>query len=299
MEIKYNKLPKSVSYQVALLQSRGMLIPDQQEAEHYLLHLNYYRLSGYWLPFEADHTTHQFETGVSFSDVINLYAFDREIRLLLLDAIERLEVSVRTQWAYHLSLNSGSHAFIQSGLASKCSEHIGSMNKLVSEVNRSREGFIKHYKKRYTEPDVPPIWVSCEVMSLGQLSRWYQNLKPFKLRHAITKTYGLDDKVLESLLHHISYVRNLCAHHSRVWNREFTITLELPRTKPKELVSNFNKTEDRKLYNTLVMLAYMLDIISPGHHWKTRLFDLIHRHQPDIPSMGIPTGWEALPLWNH
>jgi len=225
--MKYNKLPKPVFDQVALLQSRGMLIPNQQEAEHYLLHLNYYRLSGYWQPFEADHVTHQFNAGVSFDDVINLYVFDREIRLLLMDAIERLEVSVRTQWAYHLSLDSGSHAFLNGEIASKCGEHIGSMNKLVSEVNRSRESFIKHFKKRYTEPDVPPIWVSCEVMSLGQLSRWYQNLKPFKLRRAIAKSYGLDDRVLESLLHQMTYIRNLCAHHSRVWNREFTITLEL------------------------------------------------------------------------
>lgn len=295
--MKYNKPPKSVPEQISLLQSRGMLIPDQQEAEHHLRHINYYRLSGYWLPFEADHATHQFKTGVGFNDVINLYVFDREMRLLLMDAIERLEVSVRTQWACHLSLNAGSHAFLEGNLASNSDKHQESINKLVAELKRSRETFIKHYNDRYTEPDVPPIWVSCEVMSLGQLSRWYQNLKPFKLRRAIAQSYHLDDKVLESVLHQLTYVRNLCAHHSRVWNRELTITLKLPRTKPEGLADNFNKSEKRKLYNTLVMLAYMLDIISPGHQWKIRLHELIDKYAIGSQSMGFPDDWQSYEIW--
>ena len=101
-----------------LLQARGMAIADPSEALFYLQHLNYYRLGAYWLPFEADHSTHQFRPGTRFDDVLNLYMFDRELRLLVLDAIERSEVSLRGQWAFHLAHQHGVHAHLDATLAS-------------------------------------------------------------------------------------------------------------------------------------------------------------------------------------
>lgn len=99
---------KSIPEQLQLLRDRGLIIDD--DAEHYLRHLNYYRLAGYWLPFEQNHSTHSFRTNTHFDDVLNLYLFDRELRLLLLDAIERLEVSIRTHWAYYCVQCYGAHA---------------------------------------------------------------------------------------------------------------------------------------------------------------------------------------------
>ena len=97
----YSKPPTTYTEQVDLLRARGMVVDDQAEAEFYLQHLNYYRLGAYWLPFEQDHATHHSDR-THFSQVLNLYIFDRELRLLVLDALERLEVSVRTQWADQL-----------------------------------------------------------------------------------------------------------------------------------------------------------------------------------------------------
>src|SRR4051812_9935307 len=99
MKKPFAKPPLKFNQQVQLLESRGMIIADSAKAEFYLRHLNYYRLGAYWLPFEADHASHQFAPPTSFEGVLNLYFFDREFRLLVLDAIERIEVSVRTQWA--------------------------------------------------------------------------------------------------------------------------------------------------------------------------------------------------------
>ncbi|MBF0586079.1 Abi family protein [Prosthecochloris sp. N3] len=90
--------PKIWSDQVALLETRGMVIEDRKQAEFYLQHLNYYRLCAYWLPFEANHSTHTFRPGTTFDAVLNLYIFDRQLRLHVLDAIERVEVSVRSNW---------------------------------------------------------------------------------------------------------------------------------------------------------------------------------------------------------
>lgn len=105
----YTKPPLSITDQLAQLQTRGMQFSNIPMAEHYLGHLNYYRLSAYWLPYEASHSPHVFHPGTQFDDVINSYVFDRELRLLVLDAIERIEVSVRTQMTQALTLSYGSH----------------------------------------------------------------------------------------------------------------------------------------------------------------------------------------------
>jgi abortive infection bacteriophage resistance protein len=94
MKRLFFKPATTYSQQIALLQQRGMIIEILAEVEFYLQHLNYYRLSAYRLPFESDHASPQFKSGTHFADVLNLYIFDRELRLLVLDAIERVEVSL-------------------------------------------------------------------------------------------------------------------------------------------------------------------------------------------------------------
>jgi abortive infection bacteriophage resistance protein len=281
--------------QVALLRQRGMVVDDAAAAGFYLQHLNYYRLGAYWLPFEADHATHTFRPGTRFADVLNLYIFDRELRLLVLDAIERVEVSVRSQWAYQLAHRHGPHAHLEATLAYRHDRWQSNLDKLTREVDRSDETFIDHLRATYAEA-LPPVWAVCEVMSLGLLSRWYSNLKPMPTRRAIAAVYGADEKVLESWLHHLSLVRNTCAHHSRLWNREFTITPLLPRSKPAGLAAQL-RGGSRKLYNTLVILLHCMDVIAPGHHWRVRLKELIARHAVGVAAMDFPFDWLQLPIW--
>lgn len=220
MKRAFNKPPTTYAQQLVLLTDRGMRIDHPDRAAFYLQHLNYYRLGAYWLPFEADHGSHRFVAGTSFEDVLNLYIFDRELRLLLLDAIERFEVSVRSQWAYHLAHEHGPHAHLDPALALNAPRWRTNLDRLSEEVSRSDETFIRHLTRTYRE-ELPPVWAVCEVMSLGLLSRWYNNLKPMATRRAISSVYLTDQRVLESWLHHLTFIRNLCAHHSRLWNREF------------------------------------------------------------------------------
>lgn len=283
--------------QVALLQHRGLEIDDPAQAAFYLQHLNYYRLGAYWLPFEADHQSHRFLPGTRFVDVLNLYIFDRELRLLILDAIERIEVSVRAQWAYQLAHQYGPHAHLDPALAQHTDRWRQNLVKLEDEVKRSDETFIRHLLNTYAE-DLPPVWAVCEVISLGLLSRLYNNLKPMPTRRAIADVYRVDQKVLESWLHHLCLVRNTCAHHNRLWNREFTITPELPRSKPAGLQVQC-QSGSRKLYNTLVILLYMMDLIAPAHHWRCRLKSLLKVHAVPVAAMDFPDGWTRLPIWRE
>lgn len=295
MKRPFGKKPSTYAQQVALLQQRGMVIDNPDEARFYLQHLNYYRLGAYWLPFETDHRSHLFQPGTRFSAVLNLYVFDRELRLLVMDAIERVEVSMRGQWAYQMAHCHGAHAHLDATLACRQDRWQKSLDSLSAEINRSDEQFIRHFKESYSEP-LPPVWAVCEVMSLGQLSQWYSNLKPMPTRRAIARVYQLDEKILASWAHHLTHVRNLCAHHSRLWNREFTITPGLPRNKPAGLAAQFNPGS-RKLYNSLLLLLHCMNIIAPNHHWRSRLQALLVQHQIDVRAMGFPPDWEQMPIW--
>ena len=143
---------------------------------------------------------------------------------------------------------------------------------------------------------------TCEVMSFGQLSKWYQSLAPKQTRAAISSHFDCDEKQFEGLLQHLVYLRNTCAHHSRLWNRKFTKTIAKPRNKPLGLAQqcNFDQTTsaDRKLYNSLVFLLYFMDKITLQHTWRQRLIDLLLSHTNISKTyMGFPEDWQTYPIW--
>lgn len=296
--MQFNKSPLSYQEQIEQLISRGMLIDNHGRARRYLSHLNYYRLAAYWLPFEQDHATHTFKPGTTFDGVIEHYIFDRELRLLVLDAIERFEVSLRAHWAYCLACTyNNPHAHLDRSLFKPNWRYQENVDELKRTVLHSSEVFIRHLRVAYEE-ELPPVWALCEVMTFGQLSKWYANLRFSRDRNAIARIYDLDEVNLASFLHHLSGVRNYCAHHSRLWNREFTFAWVMPTHRPLALLANLNRQDGKRLYNSLAMLAYLMDVINPGHHWKKRLGDLF-RHHPSVREkfMGFPENWRELPLW--
>lgn len=296
--MQFTKPSTSYDQQIKILEDRGMLVPDHDRARHYLSHLNYYRISAYWQPFQADQETHQFKKNANFEDAIDSYVFDRELRLLVMDAIERFEVSLRTQWAYHLAQEYGTHAYLDESLFRNIKQYGFTLEKLKNEIDRSHETFIKHYKATYTDPEYPPIWAVVEVISYGQLSKLFSNLQHRKDRNSIARTYGLDEKIIVSLLHHLTIVRNTCAHHGRLWNRRFTFTIKVPNRGDSALLSSLSRDNTKYIYNTLVMLEYLIEVISPDSHWAERLINLFEKHKIINPkSMGFPDDWQELAIW--
>lgn len=290
--MQFDKPPLTLSEQINRLLDRGLHIPDRAKAAHYLGHLNYYRLGAYWLPFEGDHTTHQFVLGTTLDQVIDLYVFDREFRLIVLDAIERIEISIRSAWAYEMAHRHGPHCQLNRALFKVKWNYSRYLQSAKNEVSRSKETFILHLTNKYDE-ELPPTWAMVEVMSFGQLSNWYSNTRYRQDRNAIAARYGLDEKILTSLLHHLTIVRNTCAHHARLWNREFPVIPKLP----KDSVPSLSQNHKRKIYNTLVLVLYLLDQISPGHHWRMRLLNLLHDSEVNVRDMGFPDNWQESTLW--
>lgn len=295
-KIPYSKPPLSFADQLQKLKSRGMSVADDAQALHYLSQLNYYRLGAYWLPFEQNHQAHQFKPGTTFERIVEHYVFDRELRLLVLDAIERVEVAVRTRWAYVLGHTYGAHAHLQAGIFKSSWNYSQNRLKLEDEYQGNREGFVQHIRGTYSDP-LPPVWAQVELFSFGQLSKWYANLSSGQDRNAISLPFDFDEVNFVSFMHHLTTIRNVCAHHGRLWNRDFTFTFKLPRHRPRGLVAALNGAQTRKLYNTLAALVYLLDVSCPGHHWRRRLVALMDGYRVDEVAMGFPVGWRALALW--
>ena len=279
--VSYQKPFLSITEQISLLKSRGMHFNNEEKAKEYLENINYYRLCAYWLPFEANHQTHTFKKGTNFERVLELYVFDRELRLLMLDAIEGIEVSVRSRFSYELSQKYASHFHLNETLFKSPYRYEQTLKKLKTEITRSKEPFIKHFKKKYKE-DLPPIWASVELMTLGQVSNWFSIIKHRADRQLVAKHYGLDEKVLASFLHHLTIVRNISAHHSVLWNKRIVVEFTLA----KSMKEKFNHKETKKLFNTFVMVEHLMNKINESNHWRERLENLIDKYHIEREILG-------------
>ncbi len=219
-----------------------------------------------------------------------------------MDAIERIEVSLRTQFSYHLSHNhQTSHPHLKPDIFSDSVVYAQSLTSLKKDVRRSREDFIKHLIQKYSER-LPPVWAVVELLTMGQLSKWFKNIKSRRDRQSISRVYGLDEKVIVSICEHLSLVRNHAAHHARLWNRDFTKTPMLPKKADAKLISSLavwpeTDRRRRKLYNTFVILAYLMGKICGETHWRDRLIKLIGDHRIDVHKMGFPNDWLQRPIW--
>lgn len=297
--MQYNKQPISVSEQIAKLQSRGLIIANSQKAAHYLSNISYYRLRAYTYPFQDNNQENQpFTSAISFEEIISLYVFDRQLRLLIFNAIEKIEISFRTQIIYQYALTHGSHWHLKPELYNNTvyfAEQIGS---LAKEIDRSNETFIKHYKDKYSKPTSPPSWMSLEVSSMGLLSKLFKNLKKDETKNKVANYYGLKDvDMFCNWMFCFSILRNTCAHHGRVWNRR------LPEmTIPQKPLFNYveNKTfYKNKTYAILCNIVYILNIISPEHSFKTKLVELMHNCPlAQEKEMGFPKNWHQDKFWS-
>lgn len=289
----YNKPALSIDKQVEHLLSCGMVLPDIEQTQRDLAHKNYYRLRAYWLPFEirqpGDDATY-LRPDTTWPKIMALYEFDRQLRARLMDAIQRFEISARTGFAYHLALKYGPHAHENPDIFFNPDIHEQLLNKLIKDYQGSREVFAGHHRAKYPELKTPPIWASCELMTLGQLSHWYSALKSTADQKTIAKYYGLHESTLGSFLHHLTVVRNTCAHHGRIWNKAVVVRMKIPSD--RRIAPLFNPSAQQQIYNTLVMLSLLQCAIDPPCTWAKEL-KLFIEANPNIylPAMGFPDDW--------
>ncbi len=310
-----------------------MEVTDTKAASACLARIGYYRLSGYWYPFRSSRVStnpltgqqllhpstgkpqvvveDDFRPGTTFQQVMDLYIFDKRLRLLLLDAIERIEVALRVDialmigdrdpWA-HRDPNELHGWFSKKTDSNGDTEHKKWLTRLDQMFGRSQEEFVKHFKTKYVGAQ-PPIWIAIELWDFGMLSVFLSGMKMADQEDLATK-YGLPRaKLLTSTIRNINNVRNICAHHSRLWNRSPSDQVSPPKpgeiTELDHLVND--KTAQTRIYASVAALQFLLRTIHPASTWGVR----IKQHLATFPSSphvnlsqaGFPRNWETLPLW--
>lgn len=299
MPRKYQKPPLSISEQANLLIERGLICDDRTRFESYLASIGYYRLSAYWYPY-IDQSTQKFFSDTNFNTILDIYIFDRKLRLLVMEAIERIEVALRAQWSRECSLSNGSHAYMNSSFFKNRQKHVESLKKITKEINRSKETSIQHYKDSYCNPVLPPIWTIVEIMTFGELSHWFENTNDTQIKKSIIKAFNIPTiEILESIFHALTPLRNVCTHHSRLWNRKFVLSLPHIKNMSENLVSKDSPNQQAKyLYNYLVVIEHLMRSISPNSQWKFRLIELLDTlDSSNHQSMGFPDDWQSRKSW--
>jgi abortive infection bacteriophage resistance protein len=311
-----------------------MEITNMAAASNCLGRIGYYRLSGYWYPFRRSHISSNpltgeilihpvtgkpqiiveddFRPGTTFQQVMDLYVFDKRLRLLLLDAIERVEVALRVDialligtrdpWAHRDSKQ------LRGRFVKQANPHTGKtgfqdwLEHLDDNFTRSREEFVKHFKEKYAGEHLP-VWIAIELWDFGMLSRFLSAMKRDD-QEQLSSKYGLPRAdLLTSWTRNINNVRNICAHHSRLWNRPPADQVSPPRRGEIGQLDHLatDIAAQSRIYATAAILQHFLKTINPTSSWGARL----KGHCSSLPvstvlslsQAGFPAGWDALPLW--
>lgn len=295
--IPFGKPYRTSSDLVELLKSRGLSILDESKAEHYLDHIGYYRLSAYSYPLlKMPKEQHLYKSGATFDKIIMLYRFDKKLRLLTFNEIEKIEVAIRSA-IVNIGCSMINNPFWMTD-ASNFSDYnrfVKTLNLIDNELNHSREDFITHFKETYSD-SYPPAWILSEILPFGVITNIYGNLKNKKIKKRISQTFGLQIDPFESWMTIITGQRNACCHHSRVWNKHYSIRPTLPNRMVRPWINL--PTDTQRIYFTLCIIKYFLDIISPDNDMLAKLRWLfVDFPEIDLVAMGFPDGWEAEPLW--
>lgn len=282
------KPPLSFEEQLDLMIGRGLIVNDRPLAIRRLAESNYYRLRGYWLTYEGDN---RFKPGVTFEQIWDAYELDADLRNWIWRAIAPIEIKARTQFAYHMSRECGPIAHEDTRYFRSTQAHARSMASLARERNRAQKDGVPcvvHNIEKYGDL---PIWAAVEIMSMGTVSQLYGNLNPDNSNVAklIAQDFRVKPFLLKSRLRHLTYIRNICGHHSRLYNRIITTRANLLKVD--------SGYDGDKEFPTLLVLKRIYERSWPGR-WSMLFENLLNAFEqhPDVSllPMGFPENWRSM-----
>ena len=274
-----------------------MEIVDEQQAQHYLSHIGYYRLSAYMYPLlSIPKEQHLFKSGVTFSKLMKLYRFDKKLRLLLFNEIEKIEVAVRCAIVnFGTEMTNNPFWMTDRNNYSNPFKFNRSLHLIEEELSHTKEDFINHFKGTYTNR-YPPSLMLTEILPFGVITNIYSNIKDKKIKKRIAQSFGLQVAPFESWHTVITMTRNSCCHHVRMWNRVFSIRATMPNKMSRPWITL--PTDQLKVYFDMCIIKYFLDIISPNNDMLDKIIKLFAIFpEIDKAALGFPVGWEREPLW--
>lgn len=284
--------------------------------------VGYYRLSAYLYPFrvrEGGQVIDDFALNTSFDKVWAHYRFDRNLRLLLMDAVERVEVALRVQLAHLHTKSNSPFDYARESYFPDWKEYPSKIRLFERPKDMDRgEPFVKQFFAKYGDSHTHlPLWMAVGISDFGFMSFFFAR-SPSSIRTAVASEWGMTSRVLKSWLVAINSLRNACAHHSRVWNKPWGIAPEIPNystdkrwyleynvdsncwqaPKKGELIQpSFPVTSTATL---LFVCRHLLRSIAPDSQWHKRVenhFETFARSEINFVAMGLPQNWMWHPLW--
>ena len=278
-KVKFSKPSLNVDKQIELLKSRGLIIDDIEFAKSILSNITYYRLSAYMKYFQIDNN---FKTGTTFEDVINLYNFDKDLKSIIFENIRIIEISLRTKICLHMCSNYGSHWFYDINNYKSKYDYEKTLEILVNEKGLKKDTFIKYYFEKYSEPDLPPFWMISEVLSMILNGLNFKDVK--QIAKSLTPDY-FTPPVITNWIHVLATIRNICAHHSRLWNRQLKIKFSEPQKIPQWFE---NQVKNDNVYAVCFVISLLMKH-HPYNNFEQQLKNLFMQyHSVNITKMGFP-----------
>jgi len=308
-----NKPHRTFAEQIELLKNRGMKISNEDTAIQWLQRVSYYRLKGYWWAMQDDVVNHHFPKNKwDFQDVIDRYRFDEELRAIIFRSIESIEVALRTKLIYYMSKDHGGLWYLDANLTADHSWHRKHLLHLQKDFIESKEIFVQEYltqhpnqlhrpQQGYQSDQDPDAWIIFETTTFGTLSRIYQNINhQLPAKSQIANDFGLDyHSDLSSWLESMTYLRNLVAHHSRLWCRNMAILPSVTsNTRNPWLTTPLNVKESTRVYHLISVLLYLCTAIGEDEPLRSDIYRLISKYQHlPLHQIGFFQNWEQQPIW--
>lgn len=295
--MEYRKPYRSYDELADMLLQKG-LVANKSTLLERLSCVGYYRLCGYWHIFKK--TDGMFRDETTLEKIWGLYAFDRQLRLVTLDAIERVEVYLRSQLAHALAEDGGPFGFLEAdnlpGFSPK--RHSDFIGRCTVAFNRSREPFAIHFREKYGDRHaLPPYWMLVNVMDFGTVFSLYRGA-PKEIRKKISRSFGVEPTVMDSWLTTLNTTRNICCHHGRLWNRVYGTKPMIPRKKNDIRWHEPYRIRPDNVFAALAILRQLLETAAPDTNWQARLFELLDtRSEAELAMMGFEAGWQECPIW--
>ena len=287
-----------------------MLFRNEIKAHSLLKKISYYRLKGYWWDVQSDSILHIFQPDVYFEDIIEHYNFDHRLRIILFDAVEQIEIALRTKLIYHLSIAYGGLWYLHPELFSNAmisqngitrTAHLFALDELQKEFNRSQELFIKDQRLRYPGQSVD-AWKILEIASMGTLSKLYKNLKnKLPEKSLIANEMGLNSTfTFVGWLESITLLRNMIAHHARLWSRPMVKKPSMQLNNPAGawFLYPLQSGQVNKSFALISCMTYLCNHLNQSDDIKRKIINLIDAY-PNVPiyKYGFYNNWRSEPLW--
>lgn len=290
-KLPYAKPALTPQAHLSKLKAQGLKVDDDNEALKYISYVGHFRLKGYWYQLQ-DAATKRFLPNTTFTHIIQRYECDREIRAIVMESAERLEVAVRTVICNLLSLKHSPHWYLKTEIfAPKGRTGIGQMlSKIEGEVERaSSRLYIKAYYDSYEDPYLPPSWAMSECVTLGTWSKIFAMLRDPGDRKVISSKFGINQvEVFESWLHTLTVLRNMAAHHDRF------IDVKIGVSPTNHKLKGIKFADNKTVYASLTVVHVLLESIKFNGAFKARLESMEQRYGVwHFQRMGFPENWKT------